>query len=232
MSNEATPDNLRCLILERAAGGGRTTAQAEAIYAAIVAREASQSIKLERMIPHPDALAALLDAEFSAVRDAHPELFRDVPSNEAVLQALTVQHEQAFGAPLAAQDKLAAHRRIQSMDDDEKLAAVGDYTPPAPEATPALPPRAPASQAVRSLKPVREIGMAEMNAVLREHYDGDVSSLTIMRRQALYEGLRQMQAKPDNTAATYNALAGIRGDKGLSPQERINAARAAGGIRR
>lgn len=212
-------------IIERATREGRTSGQAEAIAQLVIERDAKQAIPLSRLLEsQPDTFTELLNAEFAAVRRSRPDLFREVPANETVLGAIAARHAQAFGTPLSGESKLTAFREIAAMTDDEKLAAVGDYVPPAPTAAPTAPAR-PATAVQKLLKPAREITLAEMESAISAGYSGDITGLPVSKKIAIYEGLRAMQPKSDDTAQTLDKLAGIRA---LTPQERLNRHRAGG----
>ena len=209
-------------IIERATREGRTSGQAEAIAQLVIERDAKQAIPLSRLLEsQPDTFAELLNAEFAAVRRSRPDLFREVPAKESVLGAIAARHEQA-GTPMTSEAKLTAFREIGEMTDDERLAAVGDYVPPAPTAAPTAPAR-PATAVQKLLKPAREITLVEMESAIREGYSGDITGLPVSKKIAIYEGLRAMQPKSDDTAQTLDKLAGIRA---LTPQERLLRHRA------
>ena len=215
---EKTPENLKRLIIQRATDEGRTPSQAVAIYESIAERESKQSVPMYRMIPNAEVFDMLLGAAFESVRRENPQMFRAVPSNELVMQAM----EKANGKPLMAEARLDAWRRVQAMSDDAKLTIVGDL---APTTAVPVPPPEPTTAAPKPLRPARDITVAEMNDALRDVYDGDLTQLSVQKRVGLYEGLRAMQPKSDDTAQTLDKLASIRA---LTPQERLNRHRAGG----
>lgn len=178
----------------------------------IVAADAQNSVKVWEL---PDAW--WLENAIDKAMAAYPKLFESAPTVAQLLELSAKAYVDKMGTPFSPQQRLAEHRRLETMDGDARVAELGDRELPKIAETPAAP-------AVPA--PVDDV--AALDAEVGRRFGKTWPNISATERRRYHEILKNEKRVSDNASVHDDAaLARVGGDTSkLNPIDRLSAFRA------
>ncbi len=179
----------------------------------IIAADAQNSVKVWEL---PDAW--WLENAIDKAKAAHPKLFETAPTVAQLLALSEKTYSEKMGTPFSPAQRLAEHRRLETMDGDARVAELGDRELPKVAETPAAP-----------AAPALVDDVTALDAEMTRRWGKSWPHMSAVERRKYHDVLRrERQITNDTSAHEEAALARADGDASkLSPIDRLSAFRAA-----